>query len=159
MREIRNSRKLIYCCCIAFYICLTACTDNDKEIRQHIAGIAQTDLNFAGLSYTVANGVVTIHGKCPSNYALGDVQHTLKNIHLIKAIDSDIIIAPVLLDENTPVRQKVDSVLSVYPQVTASIDSSALRLAGKVSRADELKLLPALHKVCSLTIVNQITTY
>lgn len=158
-KRTNNSRKLICFLSVAICICVAACTDNDKEIRQDIAGTAQTNLNFTGLSYSVANGVVTIWGKCPSMYALSDVNHVLDNIHIIKAIHSNITIAPVTLDENSRLRQRVDSVLSTYPQVTASLDSSGLRLIGKAEKQNKLKLLPELHKVCTLPIDNQILFY
>lgn len=38
----------------------------DKEIKADIVTKTKTDINFAGISYTVEGGVVTLTGSCPT---------------------------------------------------------------------------------------------
>jgi osmotically-inducible protein OsmY len=55
---------------------LTACLfiscsqqKQDANIKADIATKVRTDLNFAGVSYTVSDGIVSLTGKCPTQKA------------------------------------------------------------------------------------------
>src|SRR4051812_13480533 len=95
---------------IAFIaLVLAGCQTSDQEIRADIAGKAQQDLNFAGLQYTVANGVVNFTGSCPSTQAFAKIRQTVKNIHVIKAVNYNVHISPVIIDSITRVKLQTDS--------------------------------------------------
>lgn len=128
-------------------LAMAGCQTSDEEIRADIAGKAQQDLNFSGLNYTVKNGVVDFYGKCPSDKALAKIQQTIKNIHVIKAANYRVMIAPVPLDEVTPLKLQVDSILGGYPLVDAAIDSTGAVLKGEVKAAGRTKLIEALRKL------------
>jgi hypothetical protein len=119
---------------------LAGCRVSDQEIRADIAGKAQQDLNFVGLKYTVRDGVVNFTGHCPSQMAFTKVSETVKNIHIIKAVNYRVTIAPVQLDTLTTIKLKTDSVLAQFPQATANIEPSGITLKGEVTASERTKL-------------------
>lgn len=131
---------------ISLIILFAGCKASDHEIRADIAGKAKQDLNFSGLSYSVQNGVVNVTGRCPSDKAFADVQQTLKGIHVIKAIHYKVSILPVVLNEWTPTRLKVDSLLAKYPGVAIQTDPDGLTLKGSLSLKAKSQLISELNK-------------
>lgn len=138
-------------------LAMAGCQTSDEEIRADIAGKAQQDLNFSGLKYTVKNGIVDFYGKCPSDKALAKIQQTIKNIHVIKAVDYHVNITPVRLDALTPIKLQVDSVLGGYPLVNAQVDSAGAILKGEVKAAGRRKLIKALRKIPLKSIKDSLT--
>lgn len=127
-------------------LAFAACQTSDTEIRADIACKAQQDLNFAGLQYTVQNGVVDFTGQCPSQKALTKIRQTIENIHVIKTVRYHVGISPILLDTLTPLKLQVDSLLAQYPMVTAEVDFQGTTLKGKITAADDkAKLMKAFH--------------
>ena len=135
-------KLIIYMLILMVAFC--GCKTPDKDIHADIAGKAKEDLNFAGLQYTVDNGVVTITCNCPSSSAFEKVKKTMSNIHVTKAVNYDVTIAPVLMDVSTPVKNKVDSILSSYPQVIAVVNPSEVTLKGKTTLQKKHKLITEL---------------
>jgi hypothetical protein len=127
-------------------LALAGCQTSDQEIRADIAGKAQQDLNFLGLNYTVRAGVVDFIGHCPSEKAFAKIKQAIANIHVIKAVRYDVTIAPVVLDTLTLVKLQADSLLSKYPEVTATVYPTGLTLKGEVPVLEKAKLLQAFHR-------------
>jgi hypothetical protein len=132
---------------VLILLALAGCQTSDEEIKADIAGKAQQDLNFIGLSYTVKNGVVDFYGYCPSVKAFEKIQQTITNIHVIKSVQYHVGIAPVLLNSLTTIKLQVDSVLGGYPLVNAYIDSTGATLKGEVKLAAKSTLIKALRKL------------
>lgn len=139
-------------------ILLAGCQTSDEEIRADIAGKAQEDLNFAGLKYTVKNGVVDFYGRCPSERVLEKIKWTVKNIHVIKAANYKVEVAPVIMDALTPVRLQVDSVLGGYPLVVATVDSTGAVLRGELKAEKRTGLIQALRKLPLKSIKDSLDT-
>lgn len=125
-------------------LALAGCQTSDQEIRADIAIKAQQDLNFAGLHYTVSNGIANFTGNCPSEKAFKKIQQTIKNIHVLKAVNYNVNIAPVKLDTLTPIKLQVDSLLAQYPQVIAKVDTASITLKGTITALNKAKLIKAL---------------
>jgi osmotically-inducible protein OsmY len=134
---------------------LTGCT-TDKDIKAQITGMAKTDVNFAGVEYTVAEKVVTLTGNCPSPKAKAAVETTLKSIKLLKGINNQIQISPVTLDTSFAVKLAVDSVLADYPTVSADVTNSNITLKGKVKKAERVPLLTGIKKLNLPNVENQL---
>lgn len=139
-------------------LAFTGCTTSDKEIKADIAGKAQQDMNFSGLSYTVKNGIVNFTGRCPSEKAFSKIKQTVKNIHVIKGVNYRVSIAPVLLDTLTPVKLQVDSVLGSYPQVTAMVTPIYVTLKGSITATAKTKLIKSLNTLHLNSIKDSLTT-
>lgn len=122
-------------------LAVTGCQTSDQEIRADIAVKAQQDLNFSGLDYTVRSGVVNFRGHCPSEKAFLKIKQTIANIHVIKGVNYQVTIVPVVLDTLTLVKLQADSLLAQYPTVTAQINPAGVTLKGDVTALERTKLL------------------
>jgi osmotically-inducible protein OsmY len=155
------SQKRTLCCVLVFMISttLSACSleDRDKEIKADIASKAKSDINFAGVNFTVQDSKVTLTGSCPTLKARAGVDQSLKTIHVLKSVDNRIKISPVTLGASYAVKQAVDSILAGYPRVNAEVTDSAVVLIGSVKKEESTKLLADIKKIGGGTLVNQMT--
>ncbi len=119
----------------------------DRDIRGAIAAKTKTDIHFAGVQYTVKDGVVTLVGTCPTLKAKEQVLKTLRGIRVIKDVKDELRIAPLVLDSTLVFRQAVDSVLARYPYVLAKVSDSAIALQGEVMSGELAGLAKALKQV------------
>jgi osmotically-inducible protein OsmY len=151
--------KYVACGAIAVMLSTTlGCNQQskDKEIKADIAVKTKSDLNFVGVNYTVEQGTVTLTGKCPSDKSKAEAEQTIKGINIIKGINNQIIIAPVTITADLPLKQAVDSVLKDYPTIQADVLQNVVTLTGKAKKQDASQLLPALNSLHPASISNQL---
>jgi len=129
----------------AFILIATGCS-NDKDIKAQITDMAKSDVNFAGVGFTVDGKVVTLTGNCPSKKEKDAVEKTIKGIKVVNGINNQIVIAPVILDTSFATKLAVDSVLAAYPTVTANVIQSKVILTGKVEKSAIIPLLNSIKK-------------
>lgn len=122
-------------------VVLAGCQPSDEEIRADIASKARKDFSFTGLDYTVQNGVVNFTGRCPSQKALATVKQNVKNIHVIRSVNYNVVVAPVVLDSLTLIKLQADSLLVNYPQVIANVKPDGITLKGFVTAAKRVNLI------------------
>lgn len=130
--------------------------DHDKQIKADITSKAKSDINFAGVSFTIKDGSVTLTGSCPTVKARAGIDQSLSTIHILKSVDNRIKIAPVTMGASFAIKQAVDSVLATYPLVNAEVTDSAVVLIGSVKKQESAKLLADIKKVASGTLVNHM---
>lgn len=128
----------------------------DKEIKADMVTKTKTDLNFAGVSYTVEGGVVTLTGICPSEKSRAEAEKTIKSINIVKSINNQIIIAPLTLTSDLPLKQSVDSVLAAYPTIQADVTQQVVTLKGKAKKQETDKLMPAINMLHPAKIDTQL---
>jgi len=128
----------------------------DKEIKADITVKAKSNLNFAGVNYTVNKGVVTLTGKCPSEYAREEIEEMIKSIHIAKSFIDSIQIAPVTITADQPLKQAVDSILMNYAAVDARVSNDTVTLMSKASRQDFTALMQQMKKLSPLQIKNEV---
>jgi len=128
----------------------------DKEIKADIMTKTKTDLNFAGVSYTVEGGVVTLTGNCPTGKSRSEAEKTIKTINVIKGLNNQIVVAPVLLNADLGLKQQVDSVLAAYPAVQGIVSNRIVTLTGRMLRQESGKLMPAINQLGAARIDNQL---
>lgn len=129
----------------------------DQSIKADITVKAKEDVNFAGVKYTVDQGVVNLFGSCATPKSKALVLQKLRSIHVIDSIADHLQIAPVQLGPSFSLRQEVDSVLSKYPSVTATVSGTSVVLIGKLKKQDLQKLRPSVEKVYSNVSFAQLT--
>ena len=150
------------CCFIQgifiFMLILSACSkqSQDKEIKADIVTKVKTDVNFAGVSYTVDGGMVTLTGFCATDKSKKEAEKTIKGINIIKGINNQIQIAPVVITADMPLKQSVDSVLAAYPTIQASVLAKVVTLQGKAQKQETDKLIPAINTLHPAKIENQL---
>jgi hypothetical protein len=137
-------------------IAATGCKTSDNEIKGDVATKAKADINFAGVKYTVKNGVVLLTGNCPSIESKKTVVKQIKNIKVVKGVVDRINIAPVVLDNNLVLKSSVDSVLQTYPSVQADVTQTGVILNGTAPKKDVDKLMSAITKLDPGRVQNNI---
>jgi len=135
---------------------IAGCT-TDKDIKADLAQKAKNDVNFAGVSYTVENKVVTLSGICSSVKAGQKVLQTVKDIHVIKGIIDRVQISPVTLNEDFSLQQAADSMLAVYPQVQATVKNHSILLSGKATKKDIDSLTAAAKRLNAVQVATKLT--
>lgn len=156
MQPVRNwlTVSLILITLLGFTSCSQQ--DRDKEIKADITVKAKSDVNFVGVNYTVTNGIVTLTGTSPTAKTKAAVEQTVKSINIIKGINNQLQIGPVVLDNDFTLKLAVDSVLAGYPAAQATVDDQVVVLTGKTSKQEAGKLLPAIDKLHPAKIDNQL---
>lgn len=156
---ITRKRSVAAICIIAAMLSFAGCSQQskDKEIKADITTKTKTDVNFAGVSYTVNNGIVTLTGNCPTAKSKSDAEATIKGINIIKGINNQIQIAPVELTADFTLKQSVDSVLAAYPAVKADVAQQVVTLTGQTKKQEVNKLIPAIDKLNPMKVENQLT--
>jgi osmotically-inducible protein OsmY len=130
--------------------------NQDKHIKADLAAKTKSELNFAGVNYTVDGGVVTLTGKCASEKSKSEAEQLVKSINIVKGIINQIEVAPVVLNADLPLKQAVDSVLKSYPAVQANVSGNIILLQGKTGKKDVSKLLSGLNELHAAKIDNQL---
>lgn len=146
---------------IFLFMLMAVCTScskahRDGEIKADLATKAKYELNFAGVNYTVENGVVTLTGKCSTQKSKDAVEQMVKEINIVKGLVDRIVIAPVVINADAMLKQTVDSVLKKYPTVTADVSKNIIILEGKAPQKDLGKIMPALNQLHPDKIDNRL---
>jgi hyperosmotically inducible periplasmic protein len=150
-KEMR--RYLVLVVSVLFF----GCKSKDKDIKQSIAVGTKEELMFAGVNYTVRNGVVTLTGNCPGEELKNKMIKRVLSTSGVKNVVDRVAIGPVVLDQDFVLKQKVDSVLSRYAGAASSVKNGVVYLSGDVKKAEAEKLLQSLNKLPLGSIVNNIT--
>lgn len=130
--------------------------NKDKNIKADLTSKAKGQLNFAAVSFTVEDGIITLTGKCSSKKSKGEVEQTVKSINIVKGIINQIEIAPVTINADFVLKQAADSVLTSYPLAKAEVNGNTILLEGKAEKKDVEKLLAGLNKLHPDKIENQL---
>jgi hypothetical protein len=140
---------------------LSACgpTSNDVAIKKDLTSKAKQDINFAGVQYVVDSGKVTVFGNCPTYQSREQVIKTVHSINIIKGVNNQIRIFPVVLGPGLTIKQSVDSVLANYPMAAAQVSEKVVLLRGKVKAGDLNTLLVAIEKLNPTKVENALQTY
>ncbi len=128
----------------------------DKETKADITTKAETDINFVGVKYTVADGIVTLSGNCSTEKAKSSVEGTVKEIAGVKNVVNTITIAPVTITADQPLKKSVDSVLKKYARVQADVTDSIVVVKGEVEQKEMQKLLEGLNSLQAKKVENQL---
>ncbi|HKG08453.1 MAG TPA: BON domain-containing protein [Pedobacter sp.] len=145
---------------LVIYLATTGCNQQmrDQEIKADITTKAKEDINFAGVQFTVQNGIVTLLGSAPTLKSREMLKQKVSSIHVIDSIDDRLQIAPVSIGANFTLKQQIDSVLVSYPMVIAAVSDNSAALIGSVSRKKRSKLLEQVGKLVGHTTTNRLAT-
>lgn len=71
---------------VAVFACLAAfvfvsCQNSDTDIKGDLATKAEQDKNFAGVGFTVENGIVNLTGECATDKARSTAESTVKGVY------------------------------------------------------------------------------
>lgn len=112
----------------------------DSDIKQMLVSGSKTEAAFAGVNYSIEDGVVTLMGSVPSDKERGKVEERVKHTSGVKEVVNHLTVSPVVLDGDFPLKQSVDSVLTRYPMVVANVEDSVVVVSG-TAKEDDLQQL------------------
>lgn len=136
---------------------LIGCKPKDSDIKQAIAVNAKEQLAFAGINYTINQQTVTLSGNCPGEELKNKMIKQVKSSPGVKEVIDHIIIAPVVLDNDFVLKQKVDSVLAKYANVQSQVKGGVAILTGTIKQNELDKLMKAMNGLPVNGIDNQLT--
>jgi hypothetical protein len=141
---------------VAIITMLAGCKSNDNDIKKAIAAEAREELMFAGVRYTVSKAVVTLSGTCPSEELRARVEKRVKSSPGVKRTINNIAVAPVSLDNDFLLKQKMDSVLAGYASVQGEVKNNTVWLEGSIKHREMDKLLKSLSALPLSGIANNL---
>lgn len=128
----------------------------DRQIKGAIASKAKQEIAFAGMGYTVTQGVVILNGNCPTQKDKDQVETIVKQIAGVQQVQNNIVVGPVVLTKDRLLQQSVDSLLTKYPQVQGMVKDSVVVLEGKTKGTEAGKLMQALASLKVRGVKNQL---
>lgn len=129
----------------------------DRDVKSTIASRAKQEIAFAGVNYTVQNGLVILTGNCPTEKEKTKVEGAVKQTAGVKDVVSQILIAPVVLNSDFPLKQAADSVLQKYATVQATVKDSIVAVEGTVQNEKVGELINALQSLKPKGLINNTT--
>ena len=131
----------------------------DMDIKSEITVKAKEEPAFAGVSFIVHNGVVTLSGNCPAEKSKDKVKETILIVPGVKNIVDHISVSPVILNSDYLFKLSVDSVLDRYAQVSATVRDSIITLQGSLKQDESDKLMSKLNDLHPRDIRNKLVMY
>ena len=146
-----NLRQIIFVAACAALLTgsMSGCDKSNKDsvIKADLASKAESEKDFAGVRFTVENGIVSLSGQCATEKAKATVESTVKKLYGVKDEVSNITIGPVVIGTDQLLKQGVDSVLKHYAGVEAITRDSLVFLQGKIERDKFEELLEAINQL------------
>lgn len=139
---------------VSFYSCKEK--NRDGEIQTAFNNMTSTDPNLAGVSASVADGVVTLTGTCASEACRTNAEKSVKEIEGVKKVVNNITVAEVTITPDDQLRSGVNTVVSKYKDVQASISDGVITLRGQVTRDELTQLMMDLNALRPKRIENQL---
>jgi 6-phosphofructokinase len=149
--------RLKFCACLMLVLGGCSQYERDRQIKADITIKAKNDVNFAGLQYTVKDGIVRLTGKCPNEKSHLLVKQLLQSIHVIDSIDDQVKIMPVELGAHFAIKLSVDSILAVHPQMKAEITDTTVVVTGRAHGKEIQSIKDAIEQVNRGRNLYQIT--
>jgi osmotically-inducible protein OsmY len=152
----RNSNLLLMLFIVLVTV-LASCHAKDNTIKADLATRAKEEKDFAGVTFIVEDGIVTLNGECPTEKSKGTVEKTVKDLYGVKNVVNNIRIAPVVIGVDQQLKESVDSVLKQYASVEAITKDSIVYLTGRIESDKRKKLTDAINSLKPLTVVNGLS--
>lgn len=138
---------------------VTSCKGpSDAELQTSVNEKISTN---AGITASVADGVVTLTGECMDENCKTSVGAAAKGVKGVKEVVNNITIAPppapVVITADDPLKIGVDAALANYSGITADINDGVITLRGDIKRADLQKLMVSLNALRPKKIDNQLS--
>jgi hypothetical protein len=128
----------------------------DRDLKADITIKAKSEIDFAGVVFTVSEGVVALSGNCPTEKARASVEEKVKGIAGVKEVENRIAVAPLALTADFPLKQSVDSVLKKEPKAFALVADSTVTLKGQVEKDKVGDILKGLQSLRPKRLENQL---
>ena len=142
--------------CNMLLLCSCSQEHKDREIKADLTVKAKDLIDYAGVRFTVKDGIISLNGECPTAQAKNTVESKAKALYAVKGILSHINIAPVVIGTDHQLKQSVDSILGNYPGVQAIVKDSIVQLLGQAKTDDQEKLLLSIQELQPKQLQNEV---
>ena len=86
------------------------------------------------------------------------MEGTVKKTAGVKVVVNKIVIAPVVLNSDLPLKQAADSILQKYPTAQAMIKDSIVAVEGTILKENAGEFFTALQSLNAKSVVKNTTT-
>jgi len=132
---------------LAAVLLLPSCEDKDAEIKADLTARAKEQMEYAGVRFTVADGVVSLSGACATEQMRNKLIGQIKKVYGVRRVAGKVVIAPVIIGTDWQLKLGVDSVLADYPAVQALVRDSTVALEGRLEPEQWPKLRVAMERL------------
>ena len=129
----------------------------DNDIKADIATKASSEIGFAGVDYTVSDGVVNLNGNCPTIKEKTKVEETVRNIAGVKKVINNIELGSVVLNSDRTLKLAADSAIKNYALAQTTVTDSTITVKGGVSQKEVQKILTSLDSLHAKGVNNELT--
>jgi hyperosmotically inducible periplasmic protein len=142
---------------------LTSCKSQpkDSDIEASVQEKLRSDAQFANISATVSEGVVTLNGTTPDASARSNAEKEIKEVKGVKNIVDNVTVAPlaapVEIATDDALENGVKNATKDYPGVNATVNNGEITLTGEIKRDRLPKLMMALNELRPQKINNNLT--
>jgi hyperosmotically inducible periplasmic protein len=158
MKNVSFRISLMTLLLAAFSFQLQSCKEKnrDGEIQTAFTNKTNTDPNLAGVSATVTDGTVTLTGTCANEACRTNAEKSVKDIDGVKKVVNNITVAEVVISPDDQLRSGVNTVISKYDNVQASVADGIITLRGQIERDKLQQLMMDLNALRPKRIDNQL---
>lgn len=153
--------KIVNLFVVAFVLFISSCKSgpSDQEIQNQVTGALSS---APGVSATVNDGVVTLAGTCPDDPCKTNSESSAKNIKGVKSVVNNITVTPppappqVEITPNDSLTTAVNSLVSSYKTVNATVNDGVVTLTGTIKRSQLTTLMQSVNELKPKKVVNQL---
>jgi len=142
---------------------LPSCGVKDSDIQAAVTEKAATTPELAGISATVADGVVTLSGEFKDEASKAAGETAIKGIKGVKSVVNNATVTPpppppppVEIAADDPLTKSVNDAVKDYPGVNASVKDGVVTLTGEIKRSSLQKLMQSLNSLKPKKIDNKL---
>ncbi len=137
-----------------FFIVSCSSKPDDQQIQENVTKYLQDNKNYAGVTSTVNEGVVTLSGMCEGDNCVAAIEKDVAGIKGVSKVENNIS-----KDNSTDMtmRTSLQSILYKYPGVQADVASGVIVLRGTIDRDNLQPLMSDLTKLNPEKIDNQLS--
>ncbi|HEX2535268.1 MAG TPA: BON domain-containing protein [Chitinophagaceae bacterium] len=134
---------------LSFLLVLSSCSQSyrDREIKKDLTVKAKEAPEFAGVSYRVDNGTVTLMGTCPTREGRSKVQSATGSIAGVQQVRNEVMVAPLLLTEDYQTKISADSLLAAAPKAWVTVQDGIIVLHGTLEAEEKIRFLEGMTKL------------
>lgn len=137
-----------------FFIVSCSSKPDDKQIQENVTKHLQNNKNYAGVTSTVNEGIVTLTGMCEGDNCVTAIEKDVAGIKGVSKVENNIS-----KDNSTDMtmRTSLQSILIKYPGVQADVSSGVIVLRGTIDSDNLQPLMSDLTKLNPEKIDNQLS--
>lgn len=144
--------------CLLSVVQLSSCKtkNKDAEIIAAVQSKTQTDASLAGVTASVAEGVVTLTGQCNDENCKTNAEQSVKSIDGVKKVVNNITVAAVTISGDNKLNSDAATIVAKYPGVQAEVNDGVITLRGELQRSSLQQLMMDLTALQPKKIENQL---